>query len=392
MAHGRSKHNGVFSVRRIMPVSAILAAIVTAGLWTATAVAETPSGGPVISGDPLPQILSDWQRRRTQANTIRYVAEGTYMVPKGAFDGDPALPKATNGIALKEDYTCPFSGDWLVDFAGNRFRMEVSSAIFSISSVSFSPTHDVWVFDGKELRCRMLGVSENRGKVYGRTQAEFAYHKLDYAVITMSNFPLFLAHGLMLTGATMQKIGNLRAPLDGTRVVAQGNAVSQGRSCVVLRTLPSARSAVFYELWVDVPRQSAVVRVQRYDGPGVLESNLDIEQEQKPQGWFPKQWRYTRLDTQKKLPSQIITAAVREFELNPKVGDDAFHIEPAAGMVVNDRRARTTYVVGPDGRKLSTDEAPPVRTSRLGIWLGMGALVVAGIVIACLVWRRRRAN
>jgi len=188
-----------------------------------------------------------------------------------------------------------------------------------------------------------------------------------------------------LPSATMMTIGSLRAGPPRDRLVVRGNAFHNGRECVVLRIAPTgSRATEACELWVDVARDSAVVRVLRIEGAD-LESSVDIDYRDTPQGRALSAWRYTRFE---KIPWFILTVDVRAFELNPNVGDSDFQLHAAPDMVVQDDIHRTSYVLGPGGEHIPYSEA--FGTKRRGVtrWL-VGLLVFIAVGGAALMlWRR----
>jgi hypothetical protein len=295
------------------------------------------------------------------------------------------LPKHAKGVGVKEDHFHEYSADLLVDFRENRFRLQTRSAVFCVSTAEFQPTHDLWAFNGKELRCRMIGVTENRGSVYSPQQPEFGYYEPNYPVLTTDILPMFYAHGVVSTAAGMIPPAYLGAGPSRDQLIARASAFHQGRECVVLRTVPTGtRGNESSELWVDVARQSAVVRVVRFQGRH-LEASLEIDYRETADGRVLSGWRYTRFE---KIPWFILTADVRAFELNTNVADSDFELHAAPGMVVQDDIHRTSYVLGPGGEHIPYSEA--FRTKTPGVTRRLVGLLVFIAVggAALILWRR----
>jgi len=338
---------------------------------------------PAGDEEKLGKVFADWQRRRGRIRAVHCQATGNGIVPRGAFDELPGLPEGTERPVPRDDYVHKFAGTWLLDFVGSRFRVEIVSAAFCVPDAVFDPVHELWVFDGRELRQSRLGVTANKGTHYAAAQPDFRYHRLDYPVLTMEMLPVFLARGVMLPGATMQEIQNIASGIAPHDMTIAGNAIFEGRECLLLRTLPSDdETGVFFELWVELGRESAVVRALRFEG--ALESFVDIHYRQTPHGWLPARWRYTRLGFRRSLPVQIIQVVVKQYEVNPALRPGLFQLKPTAGMVVQDDVERRVYLLGPNGERLpvggriaSEGYAPAVVTAIAATLLGLLAVGLA---------------
>lgn len=338
----------------------------------------------------LNSVLAQWKARREQAHSVRYVAAGTMRVPKGTLDGDALLPAGAKGAAVPEDHVYDYNASWLIDFRHNRFRIDLAEQAFNITQAAFHPQHELYVFDGTELRCHEIGVSAHRGIYFGPTQPEFRYHQPDWPVLTMKSVPAFVAHGIILPAANMKAIGNVGSSLPVSHFLVHGTGMIKDREYVVLRTIPTP-SAVVFELWVDRSRSGAVARVRRFEGE-YLEAATDIEYRETAYGWYPQGWTFIRYGFDKKVPTDILKLTVTEFELNPPLEDSHFRLEPQAGMVIRDDHSKTAYVLGPHGEHLSIEDtilrAGQRRASYL-LWLGI-LFAGATAILAALYWRRLR--
>lgn len=339
----------------------------------------------------LKQVVEAWQQRRKQVQSVRYVVKGTVIVPKGTFDGDRYLPRKANGVALTQDYEHEYSGRWLVDFANKKFRIKIDSATFNLTLLKFLPTADLFVFDGNEVRCQLIGVTENRGTHYSVLQPEFRYHKLDYPVITMEQFPIFAVHGVILDGAGRAGLPrHFHSQMPRNRFTVHSRVTLQDRECVVLRSLPvDDHDGNYLELWVDLARHSSIVRARKFEGR-MLRNYVDIDYRETPQGWYLKGWRFTKIGFEKKVPVKIVTATVQDFKLDSPGNDNDFELNPAIGMVVRDDHTNTAYLLGANGEHLPIRETLLGDTNAHNRWFAAATLVIVIVLIVAFIVVRRR--
>lgn len=314
----------------------------------AAAESQDAEGAEIVRG-----VVKLWQTRRNQVQTLRYEAKGRLTVPKGTFDGDSGLAKEKNGVALEQDYVHDWSVRWLIDLAGNRFRIEINWESFHVSEAKFNPVHNLYVFNGQDLRCHHIAVREHRGTHYSIAQPEFRYYEPDHPILTTMMVPVFRAHGAVFGGQEMRDVPHIGDPISAESLLYHREAKLYGRPCVVLRI--RHQRGGFREFYVDLQRKGLVVREarfgttprSRFDGrPGVYEhlrNRYDLAYEHTDRGWMPKSWIYTEIDARTGKPRRILKAEVTERELNPQIAADQFKLNPQPGMLVNDSRIRRAY-------------------------------------------------
>jgi len=232
------------------------AAAVLAAILAGTGAAQTPPKESPDANALLQKIVKDWQKRQQGTKNLLYRTLGKTTFPKGRFTGDADLPLAARDeIIPKEDFVSEVKYTWLIDLENNRIRKESSNFGFSYRKQAFFPVFEVEVFDGqahKVLSPKQPGVD------YGSIiWPEFLIQRKDYSFLSTADYPVFLAHGVSLL-AGRNSLSKLRVPVNSSDYYYHGRGEIEGRQCVVLRT--PLRVRCFDELWVDLERDSAVLR------------------------------------------------------------------------------------------------------------------------------------
>jgi len=354
--------------------------------------AAQPQASEARTGDSakvLEAVFRDWQTLRRSVSVVRYVVSGSALIPAGALDSDlhPQLLRRVGRPFPKQDYTHDYRVHGLFDFSRNKYRLEIESEILNASVAGFNPLHELYVFDGKELRRHRIAVTRHRGSIYSARQPEFRYHTLPYPVFTMEVQPMLLAHGVILCAADAKTAGQLRFEMDPRRFAVHGTGVLHDQQCLVIRTWrPNDPFGVVYELWVQPNAGSRVRRVRRFEKDR-LESSLDIDYEASQGRPVLKGWNYRRMDPSGQAPRQLITVAVERMELNPGVTDGDFRLEPSPEMIVRDDRTKEIYRLGPEGEHLAVGPEPR-RDSRAWV-IAASVIVVVLLAVGGLVLRLR---
>jgi hypothetical protein len=112
------------------------------------------------SGALLQSILSAWAKERTRVQSVKYAAEGDAVVPKDAY--------ATDGHALAEDYHHQLTGEWLIDFSRNTYRIRWATHTLNLTRKTFLPEDDDYYFDGSHLVCTAIAPKSSGPTIAGR--------------------------------------------------------------------------------------------------------------------------------------------------------------------------------------------------------------------------------
>lgn len=168
----------------------------------------------------------------------------------------------------------------------------------------------------------------------------------------------------------------MRTRVDAIGYRLHSRGVRDGREVVVLRTPNlSATSEEFDDFWVDVLRDSAIVRQDHYLG-GHLRSSYDIEYDRSDNGWLPTRWQLTMSDG-KNIRALRKAHNVR-VEMSGSFDDVDFHMEPAPGMFFQDARTDRTYRKGAAGEP-DEDAEDHIRRDRANTGWGNTAWAVIGV-------------
>lgn len=335
-----------------------------AGCFDGTAVAQ-----PAATDDELlDRIIADWRARQAAVSKIRYRARGE--------DGmQSRFPKEVT---------------WTLDFRNNRMRKESDEFVSQGDVRELSRQVMTYLFDGTKYQT-FYGRERNTSDLYKPPPAlaDLNWHTGD-GFIVWQDLPVFLAHGSIPTNEVSPEPSRLDVPLKKDDFVVGGRGKFQGRDCVVLKS-PKIGD-IGREYWVDLARQSAVLRhiILFHNRPLF---GIDVAYVETKAGWLPARWTNTRYE-----PADNAVLLVEEMsnvtvELNPTFGSEEFHMKPTPGMRVNFEEKKGLYLMQPDGTFELLDTNAP--TAVAGDWtiyyiLALVALVICIVCAAAYVIRKRR--
>jgi len=337
----------------------------------------------------LASVFAAWERRKTDVRTVRYVVHGKKVFPKGCYSQEPGLPADVKGDVPKEDYIAKTSLWWLVDFQNNRFLRGDRTESFQVDRATFIPNYIVKVFDGSEFRAfapreentsSLYEPSEYQPEIYLGTSGS-THHFFD-----AYEWPLLMAHGIITQ--ELPDVRRWNTPPDRDRFRIHGRAVAAGRPCLVVRTQPRQdRRGQFEELWVDVPRDAAVLRWQRYRSGRVI-LTFDITYQEIANQWLPKEWRSVSYDHESHVGSSF-ALQVTEIDVNLRVDPNDFQPKFEPGRVVLDNKDERFYRVESGGKlvPIRLDSHKPDSSWRTVLAFFLIALVIG---MAILLARRMR--
>lgn len=150
---------------------------------------------------------------------------------------------------------------------------------------------EIDLFDGQSLQ-RFVPRSKN--PQLGPLDTQLYEHSLDLVsvVITPSEYALFLGHGLFVRpGRITNPRDGLTIPLDPTLLSETGSLEHPGRQLVILRSGGLRDKSAYYEYWVDVQRQSAVVQWALMEPKA--QCAIETQYAETSHGRMPKQWTFT---------------------------------------------------------------------------------------------------
>ncbi len=310
--------------------------------------------------DPLPKILQGWQKRRERAAVVRYELAGTRTWPKGLFNPNPGDPEAKDDKDNPDhDVTGTLNRTVLLDLARNRFRIEFDDQGYNNLSRSLYRIHCIEMGDGSALRVRILENTDSpiRGNS-ARHHVDFWTARGDPQLMPPGIFhtdyhPLFYAAGIVPTGEVWVRPTALVPTNDPKAFTFAGAVNVGGRLCARVRATWETKLHSMHmekEFWVDVERDSAIVKAISY-GHGT-QGTTEIEYQQTPGGWLPSAW--TREARRQRKPTQPTDKIKVKFvSVFPPVTDQDFTFEPTSGMYVQDQQ----YFLNPkDGQLTSSSK------------------------------------
>jgi hypothetical protein len=360
------------------------------------------------AAEQVERVLGEWQKRQERISRIRYVVKGESITPKGAFTdhmGRPMVPPQPDKDTAQRQDTI-----FLIDIPKKRFRMELDGEVYSIADKRLVPRRTTTVFDGNST----YGETEHDAKVkategreqwapdVGISKNDAAYRPLN-AVNAYWLSPLLFAHGFIPQLAAGPSFLD---KLDVDDFSVHGQAIHDGKPCLVLRTfpVPGGQVKLFDEYWVDLARDCAVVRHSSYMD-GKLLTDLEVTYQQTSHGWLPQRWVGTTRNYTNGQLINVTRLRVQEFAIEPEVTDTDFRIEIKPGMVILEDdfaapkaeqdtlgKKRKFYRVAPDGKWLEIGQSsgsPSVSLWRR--WL-IPAGIVAVLVLGFLLVRRWKAG
>ncbi len=249
--------------------------------------------------------------------------------------GRPSVPPAPpQDLAQRQDTIL------LLDIPGKRFRMGREEQFYSYGEGRLLPLLKTAIFDGQSSYTDIPREANVRaGYVRGTSEPDISISKNDARYRPLTGIaaywlsPLLMAHGLVpqLTAAP-----SFVDKLDSDDFAVQGQGVHTGRPCLILRTFPisSGTASCFDEYWVDLVRDSAIVRQSSYMNDK-LRTDVDITYQQTSHGWLPLRWVGTVRDHHGRQLINVTRLRVEEFSINPAVTDADFQVEIKPGMILS---------------------------------------------------------
>lgn len=359
------------------------------------------------SNGQVERVFRDWQMRHDTIQRMRYLVKGQSIIPRGSATDDmgKALepPEPAKDIAQKQDTVL------LLDIPGTRFRMEQETQFYNYGQKKLLPLHKITIFDGNTLYGEIpREVNAQAGYVRQPLEPDLCISKnyAAYRPLKAINAywlsPLLFAHGLV---PQLAAAPSFLDKLDIDDFNVRGQAVHAGKTCLVLRTfpVPSGTARCFDEYWVDVSRDSAVLRHLAYMNDKLL-TDLDVSYQQTTHGWIPLSWVGITRDYTKGNLINVTRLRAQEFSFEPLVAESDFRVDVKPGMVILEddfgspkveqgslRPQRKSYQVATDGhwQEIGMQSGLPV-ASTWRRWLSLAEIVVVITVGYSVVRRVKR--
>jgi|HubBroStandDraft_6_1064221.scaffolds.fasta_scaffold07697_6 hypothetical protein len=342
----------------------------------------------------LSKVLSHWRERRRAVKVLSAEVEGTVTIPKGLYSHVLNDGQVFPGNTYK--YSTQLSV--LIDLSEGRARRRQKGMILHLDEKKFIPYCDVDFFDGREfqtLRPRADNSDQNwQPAPYDSELIEQGVKRRAKFFRTV-DFPLFFSLGIIPMAdlsVSPEHIKSALDSIDGTLLKAVGTITERGRELVVVRSAPLfSNGAGYYEFWIDLPRDAAIVRWCAYVNDQRATS-IETSYQQIQGGWFPEAWTVGSSEILGG-PEKREEFHVKKLIVGPAVSNSDFRFKPTPGMVIYKSGEERRYVVREDGiaetplADFLLAQAKPATDQRL-FWVVV-VNVVAFLAVGSLVWWRK---
>lgn len=311
----------------------------------------------------LDRIFADWQKRQDGIRSVRIVMKGKRILPASRFG------KLSGVVQTKylpqEDKVFDLKLTLSMDLDKNKIRTERSDYNFLAEPIGavregFYPFYTIHVSDGTGTKSYEPKPPDGATKFNPPFEHDFLYIQPeiygDLHFFGASDHAVFFCCGIVpessgvIHGRGQLSPKKLRLPINREAFHIHGKGLVDGRECMILRTKEGQYDVpMFWEIWVDVPRDSAVVRWASYY-KGETTNRIDIQYKQADGLWVPSNCKAVFFDPSN--PGDIDSSeelVVTEFSINPTIDDSEFTIATKPGMIVSNEVEQRKYVVAQDG-------------------------------------------
>jgi len=346
----------------------------------------------------LRKVIRDWNRRQQMYAGARYVLDWKRTVPKGSLNGlAEMLGRKKPGAFPPRDWIYENKLTLVLDFAGGRSRQEWDGELLG-ENWKVQDVFVVHLSDGVHLQ-QFKPQQRNEGLADADYATELSNRRVeDFNTgffFKSVAYPVFFAHGIIPTKSHPIVPIPLTKPVDAADFSVVSKVETEEGVRLVLHTtnLFSDRE-MFYELWVDPARGSAVTRCLSHL-KGRINRRWDMEYRKAGENWIVSAW--TEMGFRDGQLTESSRLRVVDFEANPRFEKNTFHREPSEGMffTTKDGDAYQQRVPGeppvPANVAMAEDRAAKERTRWYVIVTMIGVAVVAGLGAFYFVkWRKAR--
>jgi hypothetical protein len=329
-------------------------------------------------------IIARWQARMDAMQSLSCSIAYETLVPKGilssGFEDGREFPP--------EDWTYPTRNEMWMDLELRRARLEVRGQVIHADLGRLVPQNEVRLFDGENFQKftpKEDYASQREAKVWVELQefGENAGAFLDYGVIPLLYACAFLPAKDQSVSVTSAKappesgLFRITGTEDGHVILRTGNLRSRGR--------PS-----YYELWVDMERDAAIVRYVGHRS-GYQWKTIDFAYDElQPAPWIPSGWNESRYKSDGRL-SNSRTASVVSVQLNPGLEGVDFQMSAKPGMFVQSVPEDAIYFQQSAEKRIPAEHAV-LYMEQTNWWriVAIAMSIAVGMAIAVGIWLRSR--
>lgn len=321
----------IFRLLRTVLVPASLGLMVAAG-------PASPASGQT-SSETMRRLAGAWKARQERTRALKFAWTQTSIIEKGTW-ADPAADPEIRQPLPPKDVT--FEAGYFVSLRGDLLRYEFRDQYWPADEQRLVPRTYIGTFDGKKATAYFpVGAA-------GFPTALIRYGKprSDFANINVKALLLFCRP------ASPEVLGQV--PLDGF-VVAAGEIVVDGHSCIVLESAVAARRPAKPALsfCVDPQRSFIILRCTSSGttttGEPFISYQIDVSyQRDARHGWVPSAWKLIYGAG----PRQYSAAKVTGYSINPKIDPKEF-TQPkfAPGTWITNGKTKQQWLVRKRGSK-----------------------------------------
>lgn len=325
------------------------------------------------------QIIGLWTKRQRLLKTAFWECQGKVVLPRGWCDPDPFVYGTPDRRYPQENYEYEFPLKLWIDYERGRLRTEYVHAL--CQNLQTDGTADprlvqkINLFDGN--------YTFRADPEYWTSADPLRVHinKGMHFVTEPSHGFAFLAAGIIKSSSKAP----FRSREDASTFSIVGSAAHQGRQCVLLRTDARSASAIHDDIWVDVERDAAIVKMVTYAN-GRPTQTVSVEYGPVGRTWLPTEYSFAW--SSGSLAGRI---KVIRVDVNARIDPDVFRLVVDEGTIIQNNISNQVYVAAERGDVLR------VRTRAYGApSRGLSFTTWAAVLIACLVvlrvswWALRR--
>lgn len=347
----------------------------------------------------IKQIVSSWQERQANVQTVSCVMNVDSFYPKGyvseewlfgrgKLPGEGILPSfpASDTRITRESYSLA------IDFDQANVRKEIALTIPSYSENDFSlvVADELHLFHEGNYRMFRRNVpprdedSALNPIVADVTLYEGASHQ---GLFQFSDLPILWIAG-NINGRYPLPL-KLRSAPASEMFSYRGKVRWQNNDCVILTTQEQNGPSARREFWVGIRPPHLIYKCSARMGEDFFWT-IEIEyDEQTPDQVRPTKWKCTNYNYPN--PNSLMTTRtyrVESLNTNSHLPDDLFHKNLEPGMIARHVEKNETFEVGDDGSLVPVDYSHK-RSSDRFLWIAIiGVTVVVGSAVGVFLFRR----
>lgn len=321
------------------PVTVLLPAFLTlfsVQILSAHEVADEESEGRQV----LNRIFADWAKRRERIDRVSYTVSGTRKWPRGGMTRDaidlPESDRTAENLDPPQTLTSEIKRQLRIDFTTGRHYFEWSHFKYNYDEQNLYRIHCNHMYDGKQVYSQIFQNDDpSRGVNRNEPKADLLIYKGDVpsAVFDADLLPLLYGHGIVNSGESRVRYGELRPAPDETVWSYVGDVYYRDIECVRIQLKNAKRYP--NEFWIAPEMESSILKV--LISPDAPRGNFVIDYQKTNHGWLVKSWTRTQVRTGDGTIQFVETLKVDDWSVPEEFDENTFRVEPQKGEVVIER-------------------------------------------------------